>query len=282
MRTNAVSVENFAENPEPLDPFRMYLKEISKHPVLTKEEEKSITERIRAFGDKEAEHKLVVANLRLVVKIAMNYHSYHLNILDLIQEGNVGLLRAVKKFDPQREIRFSTYSSFWIRAYILKYMMDSWSVVKIGTKDSQRKLFFSLNKEKGRLEREGIDPTSARLAQHFDVSVQDVEDMQTRLNYGDISMEQPLYSDGEDTFMDSLGTDQDIEENLAEKETTEILNRKILEFKSLLNDKERFILENRIIAEKPVTLREIGERFNTSRESIRQLQTKVSKKLARI
>jgi len=282
MRTNAVRVENFAENPEPLDPFRMYMKEISKHPVLTKEEEKSITERIRAFGDKEAEHKLVVANLRLVVKIAMDYHSYHLNILDLIQEGNVGLLRAVKKFDPQREIRFSTYSSFWIRAYILKYMMDSWSVVKVGTKDSQRKLFFSLNKEKGRLEREGIDPTSARLAQHFDVSVQDVEDMQTRLNYGDISMEQPLYSDGEDTFMDTLGTDQDIEENLAEKETTEILNRKILEFKSLLNDKERFILENRIIAEKPVTLREIGERFNTSRESIRHLQIKVSKQLARI
>ena len=151
-----------AENAQAPDPFRMYLYEISKHTVLSKEEEREVAERIR-MHDKEAEQALVVANLRLVVKIALDYYSYHLNILDLIQEGNVGLLRAVQKYDPERGTRFSTYASFWIRAYILKYLMDSWSIVKIGTKDSQRKLFYSLNKEKEKLEKAGIDP-SARSA----------------------------------------------------------------------------------------------------------------------
>ncbi|OPY67232.1 MAG: RNA polymerase sigma factor RpoH [Syntrophorhabdaceae bacterium PtaU1.Bin034] len=275
-----VKVENTVETPEITDPFRMYLYEISKHPILTKEEEREIAERIYFRNDKEAEQKMVVANLRLVVKIALDYYSYQLNVLDLIQEGNVGLLRAVKKYDPRRGTRFSTYASFWIRAYILKYLMDSWSIVKVGTKDSQRKLFFSLNKEKEKLEKVGITPSAEILAGNLDVSTEDIEDMEKRLYNGDISLEDPVYGGGEEV-MDTLSSDEDIEETVAEKEKREILNKRLVEFKKLLSEKERFIFEHRIMAEEPITLREIGERFNTSRESIRQLQARISKNLTK-
>jgi len=258
----------------------MYLYEISKHPVLTKEEEREVAERIRHFGDKGAEQKLVVANLRLVVKIALDYYSYHLNVLDLIQEGNVGLLRAVRKFEPERGTRFSTYASFWIRAYILKYLMDSWSIVKVGTKDSQRKLFYGLNKEKEKLEKAGITPSVELLADHLDVSAADIEDMEKRLYNGDVSLEDQLFGGGEE-IMDTISTDEDIEETVAEKERREMVQKKLAEFKTLLNEKERYILDHRIMAEDPITLREIGERFNTSRESVRQLQTKITKNLTR-
>ena len=277
---NSIQAENVVESSQGLDPFRMYLYEISKHPVLSKEAEREIAERIRLFKDKEAEQKLVVANLRLVVKIALDYYSYHLNVLDLIQEGNVGLLRAVRKYDPERGTRFSTYASFWIRAYILKYLMDSWSIVKIGTKDSQRKLFYSLNKEKEKLEKAGISPSADVLAHNLDVSTADIEDMEKRLYNGDVSLEDPLYGGGEEV-MDTISTDEDIEETVAEKEKREILRTRLTEFKKLLNEKECFILEHRIMAEDPITLREIGERFNTSRESIRQLQSKIARNLTR-
>jgi RNA polymerase sigma-32 factor len=277
---NLGSIEHTtAENTQVPDPFRMYLYEISKHSVLSKEEEREVAKRIR-MHDKEAEQALVVANLRLVVKIALDYYSYHLNILDLIQEGNVGLLRAVQKFDPERGTRFSTYASFWIRAYILKYLMDSWSIVKIGTKDSQRKLFYGLNKEKEKLEKAGIDPSTRILAENLDVSPDDFVDLKTRLYNGDVSLEDPLYGGGEDV-MDTIGTGEDIEETVAEKEKKEMLQNKLMEFKKLLNEKERFILKHRIMAEEPITLREIGERFHTSRESIRQLQSKISRNLTK-
>jgi len=272
--------ENGQETSERPDPFRMYLYEISKHPVLKKEEEREIADLIYRFQDKEAEQKLVVANLRLVVKIALDYYSYHLNVLDLIQEGNVGLLRAVRKFDPERGTRFSTYASFWIRAYILKYLMDSWSIVKVGTKDSQRKLFYGLNKEKEKLEKSGITPSTEILANHLDVSPADIEEMERRLYNGDVSLEDQLFGSNEEV-MDTLSTDEDIEETVAEKEKREIVQKKLVEFKKLLNEKERYILDHRIMAEDPITLREIGERFNTSRESVRQLQTKITKNLTR-
>ena len=155
---SSIGREDGQEMSERPDSFRMYLYEISKHPVLGKVEEREIAYRIYRFQDRSAEQRLVIANLRLVVKIAMDYYSYHLNVLDLIQEGNVGLLRAVRKFNPERGTRFSTYASFWIRAYILKYLMDSWSIVKVGTKDSQRKLFYGLSKVKERLREVGHHP----------------------------------------------------------------------------------------------------------------------------
>jgi RNA polymerase sigma-32 factor len=246
---------------------------------MTREEEREMAQRVRIEGDKGAEHRMVLANLRLVVKIALDYRS-NLDILDLIQEGNMGLVRAVRKYDPERGTRFSTYASFWIRAYMLKYLMDSWSMVKIGTKDTQRKLFYSLNREKEKLERSGIIPSAEVLANTLEVSTANIEDMEQRLYHGDVSLEAPQHGDG-DPLMDTIGSGEDMEETLIEKDYTEMLHKKLADFKKQLNEKECFILENRIMAENPVTLREIGERFNTSRESIRQIQVKISRNLTK-
>jgi RNA polymerase sigma-32 factor len=268
-----------SEISEVLGPFSVYLHEVSKHPLMTREEEQEMAQRVRMEGDKEAGQKLVLANLRFVVKIALDYHS-HLNILDLIQEGNIGLVRAVQKYDPERGTRFSTYASFWIRAYMLKHLMDSWSMVKVGTKDSQRKLFFSLNREKEKLERSGIIPSAELLADNLEVSAADIEDMEQRLYRGDVSLEAPQQGDG-DALMDTIGSGEDIEEILIEKNCKEVLHKRLDDFKKQLNGKECFILDNRIMAEEPLTLREIGERFNTSRESVRQIQAKILRNLAR-
>jgi RNA polymerase sigma-32 factor len=268
----------FESETEVHDSFRAYLHEISKHPLMTREEERATAQRVR-MGDKEAGQKMVLANLRLVVKIARDYHSY-LNILDLIQEGNVGLVRAVGKFDPERGTRFSTYASFWIRAYMLKYLMDSWSMVRIGTSDSDRKLFYSLNREKEKLERSGITPTAEVLADSLEASTAEIEEMEQRLYRGDISLEAPQHEDG-DPLMDTIGSGEDIEETLIEKDTTEMLHKRLGDFKKRLSERECFIFDNRIMTEDPLTLREIGERFNTSRETVRQVQRKISKNLAR-
>jgi RNA polymerase sigma-32 factor len=268
-----------SETSEVLGLFSVYLHEVSKHPLMTREKEQEMAQRVRMEGDKEAGQKLVLANLRLVVKIALDYHS-HLNILDLIQEGNIGLVRAVQKYDPERGTRFSTYACFWIRAYMLKYLMGSWSMVKIGTKDSQRKLFYSLNREKEKLERAGIIPSAELLADNLEVSAADIEDMEQRLYHGDVSLEAPQHGDG-DALMDTIGSGEDIEEILIEKNCKEVLHKRLDDFKKQLNGKECFILDNRIMAEEPLTLREIGERFNTSRESVRQVQAKISRNLAR-
>ena len=275
---DSTPTEPESETSEVRDPFTVYLHEVSKYHLMTREEEREMAQRVRREGDKDAGQRMVLANLRLVVKIALDYRN-HVNLLDLIQEGNVGLVRAVGKYDPERGTRFSTYASFWIRAYMLKYLMDSWSMVKIGTKDSQRKLFYSLNREKEKLERSGIIPSTEVLAGKLKVSSADIEDMEQRLYHGDVSLEAPQHGDG-DPLMDTIGSGEDIEETLIEKDYTEMLHKKLGDFKKQLNEKECFILDNRIMAENPLTLKEIGERFNTSRESVRQIQVKISRNLA--
>ncbi len=276
---DSIPTEPESETPEAPNPFRAYLHEVSKYPLMTKEEERKTAQRVRLEGDKDAGERMVLANLRLVVKIARDYRDHH-NLLDLIQEGNMGLVRAVGKYDPEKGTRFSTYASFWIRAYILKYLMDSWSMVKIGTKDSQRRLFYSLNREKEKLERSGIIASAEILAGKLKVSSADIEDMEQRLYRGDVSLEAPQHGDG-DPLIDTIGSGEDIEETVIEKDYTEMLHKKLADFKKQLNEKECFILDNRIMAENPLTLREIGERFNTSRESIRQIQAKISRNMTK-
>ena len=264
--------------PTTFDPLRKYLSEVSRYQVLSRDEEFEVAKRIYEKKDKEAAQKLVMSNLKLVVKIALEYYSSYINILDLIQEGNVGLLHAVKKYNPYKGTKFSTYSSFWIRAYILKYIMDSWSLVKIGTTQSQRKLFYRLNKEKQKLEALGIFPAPKLLASTLDVKEEEVEDMQKRLAYGDISMETPIHDEGDDTIMDMMRSDENIEEIVAEKEKDSIIVSRVKEFKKTLNEKEFYIFEQRILSEEPITLQEIGAHFSISRERARQIENKVLKK----
>jgi RNA polymerase sigma-32 factor len=264
--------------PVPYDPLKKYLSEVSKHPVLTREEELEISTKVFKDKDRAAAQKLAISNLKLVVKIALEYYNTYLNILDLIQEGNVGLLHAVKKYNPYKGTKFSTYASFWIRAYILKYIMDSWSLVKVGTTQGQRKLFYRLNKEKQKLEALGVYPSPKLLASNLSVKEEEVEDMEKRLAYTDISLETPIHDEGDDTIMDMMKSGEDVEEVVAEKEKSEILAKKVAEFKKTLNDKELYIFEHRIMAEESSTLQEIGAQFSISRERVRQIENRVLKK----
>jgi RNA polymerase sigma-32 factor len=262
----------------PFDPLKKYLAEVSRYPVLSRNEELEIAVKIHNNKDRDAAQKLVISNLKLVVKISLEYYNTYLNILDLIQEGNVGLLHAVKKYNPYKGTKFSTYASFWIRAYILKYIMDSWSLVKIGTTQSQRKLFYRLNKEKQKLEALGVFPAPQLLASTLDVKEEEVEDMQKRLFYSDISLETPLGDESDDTILDMIKSDGNVEEIVANKEKNEILSIKVAEFKKTLNNKEIFIFDNRIMTDEPLTLQDIGTKFDISRERVRQIENKVLKK----
>ena len=264
--------------PTPFDPLRKYLSEVSRYHVLSRDEEFEVAKRIYENKDKDAAQKLVMSNLKLVVKIALEYYNTYINILDLIQEGNVGLLHAIKKYNPYKGTKFSTYSSFWIRAYILKHIMDSWSLVKIGTTQSQRKLFYRLNKEKQKLEALGIFPAPKLLASTLDVKEEEVEEMQKRLAYADVSMETPIHDEGDDTIMDMMRSDENVEEIVAEKEKDTIIVSRVKDFKKALNEKELYVFEHRILSEEPVTLQEIGAYFNISRERARQIESKVMKK----
>lgn len=261
--------------PIPFDPLKKYLAEISKHPVLSREEEYELAEKIHKNKDIEAAQKMVISNLKLVVKIALEYYNTYLNILDLIQEGNVGLLHAVKKYNPYKGTKFSTYASFWIRAYILKYIMDSWSLVKIGTTQGQRKLFYRLNKEKQKLEALGVFPAPQLLASTLDVTEEEVESMQKRLAYTDISLETPVNEEGDDTLMDMIKTGDNVEEIVTDREMDSMLSERVAEFKKDLNEKELFKFEHRIMTDESMTLQEIGEKFKISRERVRQIENKV-------
>ncbi len=264
--------------PTTFDPLRKYLSEVSRYSVLSREEEFEVARKVFEDKDRDAAQKLAMSNLKLVVKISLEYYNTYLNVLDLIQEGNVGLLHAVKKYNPYKGTKFSTYASFWIRAYILKYIMDSWSLVKVGTTQSQRKLFYRLNKEKQKLEALGMFPAPALLASNLDVKEEEIEEMQKRLAFTDVSLDSPIHEESDDTIMDMIRGGDDVEEVVSNKEKREILSLRVKEFKKDLNDKEVFIFENRIMAEEPLTLQEIGQQFKISRERARQIENRVIKK----
>ncbi len=262
------------------DPLQRYLTEIRRYPLLSREEEHEIAVRYKEAGDVKAAYRLVTANLRLVVLIAREYQRAFRQMIDLIQEGNIGLMEAVKKFDPYRGVRFPSYAAWWIRAYIIRYIMNNWRLVKIGTTQAQRKLFFNLQKEKQRLEAEGFHPGPKLLAQRLEVKENEVIEMEQRLAARDLSVDTPIDSDGGATVLDFLASGEaTTEEKLANAEYQQRLAEKIKEFGGTLKGKEKVIFDARLMAEEPSTLQEIGEQYQISRERVRQIEARLKKKL---
>ncbi|MBR5883203.1 MAG: RNA polymerase factor sigma-32 [Mailhella sp.] len=264
------------------DNLQSYLREVSRFPLLDPEEETALARRVRDHGDSEAAFRIISSHLRLVVRIAMDFQRRWMqNVLDLIQEGNVGLLRAVNKFDPDKGIKFSYYASFWIKAYILKFIMDNWRMVKIGTTQAQRKLFYNLNRERQKLILQGFDPDSALLSQRLGVTQDQVIEMQQRLDAGDVSLDVPVNDENGSTsrmdFLPALGPG--IEDDIAGSEISRLVRDSIEGLLPSLSEKEIYILENRLLTDEPATLREIGERYNVTRERIRQLEARLLEKL---
>ena len=263
------------------DPLQSYLSEINRYALLTREEEVELGIRIQEHNDSDAAYQMVTANLRLVVKIALEFQRIWMqNLLDLIQEGNIGLMQAVRKFDPYKNVKFSYYASFWIKAYILKFIMDNWRLVKIGTTQGQRKLFFKLKKEKQKLIEEGFDPKPRLLSERLGVSEREIIDMDQRLDGYDMSLDAPIKEDSDTEKIAFLSSESvSVETEVAQKEIEDILHTKVGEFRTTLNDRELDIFDSRIFSESPVTLQEIGEKYDISRERVRQVEKNIIKKM---
>jgi RNA polymerase sigma-32 factor len=255
---------------------------VKRFKLLTPEEEADLLKRYKRDGDPEAAQSLATGNLRLVVKIAMEFQSHWLNNLqDLIQEGNVGLLHALKKYDPTRGVKFSYYAAYWIKAYILKYIMDNWRLVKVGTTQAQRKLFYNLKKEREKIQREGLDPGYGLLAERLGVSEGEVEEMNMRLSAGrEVSLDAPLGPDSDQTQISLIPSPEEGVDNfLANSQLREMVRERLVRFRETLSDRELLILDKRLLAEEPVTLQEVGEEFGVSRERVRQLEERLKKTL---
>ena len=261
-----------------------YMAQLRHHAPISREEEHALAVRWVEEGDIEAAKQLVVSNLRLVVKIAMEYRRAWTNTLDLVQEGNVGLMEAVQRFDPYQGVKLSSYAVYWIRAYILKYILDNMRSVRLGTTRASRKLFFRLNKEKRELERLGYEAEPRLLAERLDVTEEDVTDMEARLSRPDVSFDAPLRADEADgaTFGDRMAAPgQSAESAVGASELREVFMQKIEAFAETLDERELQILRERILAEEPLTLAELGDRFAVTRERVRQLEAKLVQRLRR-
>jgi RNA polymerase sigma-32 factor len=261
------------------DPMAAYMAEVRRHPLLDREEEKELAIRWVEHGDREAAKKLVTSNLRLVVKIAHEYRRAYQNLLDLVQEGNVGLVKAVEKFDPYRGVKLSTYSGWWIRAYILKYILNNWRLVKIGTTQNQRKLFFNLRKQRDKLLAAGVDPTPERIAKELDVSPKEVVEMQRRMAAPDMSLNTPLSGEegeGSRTRLDLIEDEYaGPEDSVDAAEFKDLLGAKLNNFGRDLEGRELEIFRDRLMSEDPVTLQELGDRWGVSRERARQIEKRL-------
>ena len=259
------------------DPLKLYLIEISRYELLSREEEKRLAKRVMEKNDQEASRRLVTANLRLVVKIAMDFQRYWTrNLLDLIQEGNLGLLRAVEKFDPYRGIKFSYYASFWVKAYILKFIMENWKLVRLGTTQNQRKLFFKLTKERDQLLVQGVEPEPKLLAERLDVREDEVVEMSQRLAGGDVSIDVPPGEGSTGSYRDILpAPEKELEEKVSDKQRRQVFSKEIQRFRQGLFGREADIFDKRIMAENPKTLRQLGDKYGISRERVRQVEGKI-------
>jgi RNA polymerase sigma-32 factor len=261
-----------------------YIAEISKYPLLTREQEVELAERFQYQGDIAAAHRLVVSNLRFVVKIAHQYRGYGFKLLDLIQEGNIGLMMAVKKFDPAKGYRLISYAVWWIRAQIRSFVVRSWSLVKIGTTYAQRKLFFSLRGARARHEQgqeEAGDPSmTSVLAEELGVEAPEVADMEMRLAARDFSLDAKLSDESPLAHIDMVAdAGRSQEDELVEREQQHLLRGKVASAMDKLSDKERCIVEQRFMTDEPKTLQEIGDAFHLSRERVRQIEARLIKKL---
>jgi len=257
-----------------------YLVEIRRYPFLTKEEELRLFREYREKGRNDAAVKLILANLRVSLAIASEYGHVGIDQMDLIQEGNVGLLQAIKKFDPTKNVRFYAYAAWWVRAFILRYLLNNFRLVKIGTTQEQRKLFFNLRKEKAKLQREGFIPDPKLLADRLKVRERDVVEMDQRLGSWELSLDQPMTEEGEGTFHDLLPSPQlGVDEQLAKNQLRLVFRKKLAEFAETLNEREEDILRNRLLSETPITLEGLGKKYSVTKERVRQLEAKIIKRL---
>ena len=259
----------------------LYITEINRFPLLTPEEEFKIAVRLKKYNDMEAAEKLIVSNLRFVVKIAHEYRNYGFKLADLIQEGNIGLIHAVKKFDPYKGYRLISYAVWWIRAYIQNYLIKSWSIVKIGTTQAQRKLFFKLSQAKRQLETlSKKNPEFAEIAESLGVKGSEVAEMDLRMGSRDVSLHEFIGDEGDTTHIDLLAYEGDNQElALIKSEEKSLVQENISSALSGLTERESYIIVNRVMADNPETLQEIGNKFNITRERARQIEKQALKKV---
>lgn len=278
-----VALDNLPVPAGPQDPLTTYLREIAKYPLLSPDQEKALTAALEESGDIEIAKKLVMANLRLVVKIAMEYRSAYANILDLIQEGNIGLMKAVSKYDSSKGAKLSYYASWWIRSYILKFILDNFRLVKMGSGNEQKKLFYNLMREKSRLEAMGVTPDAKMISENLGVSEKAVTIMDQRLSPtgGEFSIDRPLGEDGSSTYADILGdVDQpQLDDLLGNLQNVEILKENLKEFVKGLKERDRDIFTKRLLSEVPPSLQQIADEYGVSRERIRQIEERLIKNL---
>ena len=258
-----------------------YYNELRQHPPISREEEHELAVRWTKHGDVEAARRLALSNLRLVVKIAMEYRRAWANTLDLIQEGNLGLLQAVQRFDPYAGTKLASYAAYWIRAYILKYLMDNIRLVKLGGTRAERKLFFRLGREKRELERQGFQPEPRLIAERLDVPESEVVAMEQRLSGGELSLDAPVGDEeGSASYGDFMASSiPSPEQNVADEGLRRVFQEKLREFMTTLDERDRRIVEERILAQEPKTLQQMGDEFGVTRERVRQLEARVVSRL---
>jgi len=265
----------------PITTLQRYLAEVRRYPFLSKEEELALFREYQTTDSRESAVKLILSNLRVSVSIAAEYLHTGADHMDLIQEGNVGLMQAIKKFDPTKNVRFHAYSAWWVRAYILRYLLNTYRLVKVGTTQDQRKLFYNLRKEKAKLEREGFAPDAKLLADRLNVSERDVVEMDQRMGSWEVSLDQPLTHDADSgTLLDILPAQEaPADEQLANLQLRRLFRKKLAEFSKTLAERDQDILRNRILSETPVTLEDLGRKYGITKERTRQLEARLIDRL---
>lgn len=262
--------------------LQSYLAQIRDYPVLSREEEYELAMRHRETGDLEAARKLIVSNLKFVVRVANEYKNYNVNTLDLIQEGNIGLMKAVRGFDPTKGYRLISYAVWWIRAYIQNHIMRTWSLVKVGTNQSQRKLFYKLRSTKSKIEATGVEMEEdiySEIAKELDVPDSQVIEMDRIMSGKDLSLDANIEGSTERTYVDMLGDTFDQEQFLEDSQARPLVAKKIKEALANLKDRERYIIERRVLTDSPETLEKLSRKFGISRERVRQIEKNALNKI---